>query len=289
MNKSDLVLTLTKRLLLLFLIFIVCFILTSAASYVIMRLLGGNPAAAMRIGTVLQDLLVFIVPAIVTAMVVTRKPAELLCLSSEVNPRIFIAVIIMAFASIPALEAVIYWNYHWTFPESMSSFVAAARAMEENAANMMRVMMQNTSVLSLFVNILIVGVLAGFSEELLFRGCFQRLLVTGGVNVHLAVWTVAICFSAMHFQLFGFVPRILLGAYFGYLLVWTRSLWVPVMAHALNNTLYVIVAWHQARTGGVDAVSEEPVIYSAWLIALSVIATIVILLLLKRLSSAPAR
>lgn len=289
MNKSDLVLTLGKRLLLMACIFIICFMLTSAAAFVLMKLLGGNPAAAMRIGTVVQDLLAFIIPAIVTALIVTRKPAELLCIRPAANPRIFLAVLVMAFASIPALESVIYWNYHWEFPESMAEFVAAARAMEDNAANMMRVMMQNTSVLSLIVNILIVGVLAGFSEEILFRGCFQRLLTTGGVNPHVAIWIVAVCFSAMHFQLFGFVPRIILGAYFGYLLLWTRSLWVPVVAHSLNNTLYVIAAWYQARTEGVDAVTEEPVMYSAWLIALSVIATIVILLLQKRLSSTPAK
>ena len=55
MNKSDLVLTLGKRLLLMACIFIICFMLTSAAAFVLMKLLGGNPAAAMRIGTVVQD------------------------------------------------------------------------------------------------------------------------------------------------------------------------------------------------------------------------------------------
>ena len=47
-------------------------------------------------------------------------------------------------------------------------------------------------------------------------------------------------FSAMHMQFFGFFPRMLLGALFGYLLVWTGSLWVPVFAHFFNNASAVI-------------------------------------------------
>ena len=47
----------------------------------------------------------------------------------------------------------------------------------------------------------------------------------------------------LHFQFFGFVPRLLLGAIFGYLLHWTGSLWVPIIAHALNNSVVVVSAY----------------------------------------------
>jgi membrane protease YdiL (CAAX protease family) len=47
----------------------------------------------------------------------------------------------------------------------------------------------------------------------------------------------------MHFQFFGFIPRMLLGALFGYLYYWTGSLWVSAFAHALNNSMAVITAW----------------------------------------------
>lgn len=41
-------------------------------------------------------------------------------------------------------------------------------------------------------------------------------------------------------QFFGFLPRMLLGAYFGYLLYWTRNIWIPVFAHFVNNAIAVI-------------------------------------------------
>ena len=180
------------------------------SAYIIGRALGSNPAAAIRITTVIQDLMTFIVPAVATAVFVTRRPADLLCLTRSPRIVFFIGILAILVVSIPVQEAIIYWNHNITLPQSMSAFENAARTMENSAFQAMATLLSDTSVPALAVNILIIGILAGLSEELLFRGCFQRLLTTGGVNRHVAIWTVAICFSALHFQLFGFVPRILL-------------------------------------------------------------------------------
>lgn len=282
-NKSDLVLTLGQRLLLLLCTFLICFVLTAGASYVIGRALSGNPAAAVRISAVTQDFLTFIIPAIVTALLVTRRPAELLALITRPAGMAIVATVLVMGVSLPAQEAVIYWNYHLSLPASMAAFEEAARSMEEAAGGAMKLLLSDTSVSALIVNILIVGILAALSEELLFRGCFQRLLTTAGVNPHVAVWTVAFCFSALHMQLFGFVPRLLLGAFFGYLLLWSGSLWLPVIAHALNNTLYVLTAWHQVRTVGTQALDAEPELMPVWLTVASVLATAAALVWLYRL------
>ncbi|MDE5662388.1 MAG: CPBP family intramembrane metalloprotease [Muribaculaceae bacterium] len=264
MKKSELVLTLGQRLFLLLCMFLVCYLLTAAAAYVLGRLLADNPAGAVRISAVLQDVVTFIIPAVVTALFVTRRPAELLCLSRKPSVATLLLIAVVLAVSVPAQEAVIYSNYHISLPESMAAFEAIARQLETSAFETLRHLLANTSTGALIVNILIIGVFAGLSEELLFRGCFQRLLTTGGVNPHVAIWIVAFCFSALHFQLFGFVPRMLLGAYFGYLLLWTRSLWAPVAAHVLNNVMFVVTAWHQARTEGIESVSGEPSLWPAW-------------------------
>ena len=94
--------------------------------------------------------------------------------------------------------------------------------------------------MSLIFSVLIVGIFAGFSEELFFRGAFQRLLSSGNMNCHAAIWLTAFVFSATHLQFYGFFPRMFLGAYFGYLLYWSRCLWVPVIVHITNNVLYIV-------------------------------------------------
>jgi hypothetical protein len=44
-------------------------------------------------------------------------------------------------------------------------------------------------------------------------------------------------FSAIHLQFYGFLPRLILGLIFGYLFLWSRNLWLPVIAHFINNAV----------------------------------------------------
>lgn len=280
MKRSDLVLTLGQRLLLLLFTFILCYGITALAVGFVSKILADNLPAALRIGAMLQDVFAFIIPAIATAMIVTRRPAELLCIPKRVPFRSIALIIAMLFVSIPIQENIIYWNYHITLPDCFEGFGRAARQLEDASFQTMSLLLSNTSIGALALNLLIIGLAAGFSEELLFRGCFQRLLTTGGVNRHLAIWIVAIIFSAMHFQFYGFVPRVLLGAYFGYLLIWTGSLWAPILAHTLNNMMFVIVAWKQVSDGGV--ITDEPTLYS-WYAALgSALLTSIVLFLIHK-------
>ncbi|MEG1774662.1 MAG: CPBP family intramembrane glutamic endopeptidase, partial [Oscillospiraceae bacterium] len=62
-----------------------------------------------------------------------------------------------------------------------------------------------------------------------------------------AIWMAAFAFSMFHMQFYGLIPRMLLGAYFGYLLVWTRSLWIPIIAHFANNAIALLQIWLQQR------------------------------------------
>lgn len=260
MKRSDLVLSLSQRLLLLLFTFVFCYGITALAVGFMSKLLTDNIPATLRISAMLQDVFAFIVPAIATAMIVTRRPAELLCIPTRLSLKNVALIIAMLFVSIPLQENIIYWNYHITLPDCLEGFGRAARELEDASFRTMSLLLSNTSIGALILNLLIIGLAAGFSEELLFRGCFQRLLTTGGVNRHVAIWIVAIVFSAMHFQFYGFVPRVLLGAYFGYLLIWTGSIWAPILAHTLNNMMFVIVAWKQVRDGGV--ITDEPTLYS---------------------------
>lgn len=92
----------------------------------------------------------------------------------------------------------------------------------------------------LIVNLMVMAVCPAITEEFFFRGALQRLIGKWSHNPHLVIWSVAILFSAFHLQFYGFIPRMLLGAYFGYLLLWSRSIWVPVFAHFVNNATAVI-------------------------------------------------
>lgn len=209
-----------------------------------------RPEAATKISVVIQDLLIFIVPAVGTAMIATRLPARLLCVDKWPRPSILILAIIVFLCSIPAMNAIIEWNKSWHLPESMTTLESYFRQLEENAEITSRALMKGATIPSLIVSVLIVGVLAGFSEELFFRGAFQRIFEQTRVNRHLVVWLVACIFSIFHFQLFGLIPRILLGAFFGYLLWWSKSLWLPIILHVLNNSIVVFAEYFSSNATG---------------------------------------
>ncbi len=194
-----------------------------------------------------QAILAFILPSFVTALALGRSPMKVLGLTEPVSWRGIVGIVLVYVVSLAALDQIIYWNQSFKFPVSMSSFEEVVRKMEEMNASVGNEMMKTRSVGGLISGIVIIGILTGFAEEMYFRGGIQRLLTRNRVNGHVAVWVTAIVFSAMHFQFYGFVPRLLMGAWFGYLLLWTRSIWASAIAHALNNSVVVLSTWLTLR------------------------------------------
>ena len=228
--------SLPKRLGLFVLVAFLCFVITSLLIGFVIKIFGMTEPST-RILAVIQDLVLFMLPALVTAMLITRLPATFLMIDRRPELKLLMWGLLALVFSIPAMETIIVWNNQIQLPPALEEQLRQA---EMQAQQMIEVMLGGHNVGSLVMGILLVGMLAPLAEELFFRGCLQRLFTTGGMNIHLAVWITAIIFSAMHGQVYGFVPRMLLGALFGYAAVWSRSLWVPVLMHDLNNTLYVI-------------------------------------------------
>lgn len=228
-----------KRLTLFICITVMCYLCGSLLIGLLIHFKGAT-TAMLRISAVLQDVIIFIVPAILTAVLITRLPARFL--SIEHAPRKFdwILACLVLLVSIPLINAIVAWNESIVMPDCLSGVERWMRQAEEAAKVSIGNLIGGTGIGSLIVSILIVGVLAGLSEEIFFRGGMQRLFSTGGLNAHAAIWLVAFIFSATHLQFYGFFGRLLLGAYFGYLLYWFGNLWIPVIVHILNNTLYLI-------------------------------------------------
>ncbi|MDE7236909.1 MAG: CPBP family intramembrane metalloprotease, partial [Paramuribaculum sp.] len=85
------------------------------------------------------------------------------------------------------------------------------------------------------------------------------------------VWIAANVFSLAHFDMSGFVPRLLLGACFGYGMLWSGSLWTAVACHALNNCMAVTAMW--LEEGG-NAAGEQIQSFGAGSVSLIVASSI---------------
>ena len=238
---------------------------------------GLSARDCVLLGSAAQGVLAFIVPSLVAARLESDHPLSGMGLAGRQELRWYVGVVLLLLLSMPAMNQIIYWNSEFHFPDSMAALEESLRAWEDQAAAMTDVILQGSSVMTLISGILVVGVLTGFAEESFFRGGLQRIMHRYGVNAHVAIWGAAFIFSAVHFQFFGFVPRLLLGAAFGYIYYWTGSLWCSAFAHALNNSLVVIFAWLQNGGVNADDIESLGVCESGfpWFFTISLIITVV--------------
>lgn len=247
---------------------------------------SGVTTKSLRIATVVQDILVFILPAILTAAMVTNRPDRLFETERRPDMRLLLYAVAVMIVSMPVMNAIVMWNESLTLPDSLHDVESWMRMTEENARRSVETLLGGSTVGDLVVSIFLIGILAGLSEEIYFRGTMQRLLASEKLNAHSAIWITAIIFSIFHFQFFGFFPRLILGAFFGYLLYWSGSLWLPVAVHALNNTIVVVTSWYtkinpDSSIAGVDRIGTD----SLSLMSFSIVLSAFFLYALSRRSS----
>jgi uncharacterized protein len=150
------------------------------------------------------------------------------------------------------------WNASLVLPESMRGFERWASALEEQLRELTEYLTHFDSISTFLLAVLVVAVIPAVGEELLFRGLLQNILRRLAGNAHVAVWLAALMFGMLHFQFYGMLPRVLLGALFGYLYLWSGNLWVPVLAHFVNNGLSLLFLYlYQTGYSPVDVESTE--------------------------------
>lgn len=189
----------------------------------------------------------FVVPSLLAAWMFHRQPLSYLSLSSRPLIRGIILTVFLMFAAVPLINVMIVVNEGMQLPAFLSGIEDWMKQSEAHAAEITEKFLLMNSVDDLWYNLLIVALVPAIGEELLFRGVLMRLFHEVTRNIHATVWISAAIFSAIHLQFYGFLPRMFLGILFGYLLVWSGSLWLPVIAHFINNGAAVVFAWYHSQ------------------------------------------
>jgi membrane protease YdiL (CAAX protease family) len=110
-----------------------------------------------------------------------------------------------------------------------------ANDLEQKALEITKALLTTKYLCVYLANIFVIAVLPALGEELFFRGVLQPFATKLVRNSFWGIFITAFIFSAIHFQFQGFIPRLALGVMFGYLYLWSGSLWVPIAAHFVNN------------------------------------------------------
>jgi uncharacterized protein len=188
----------------------------------------------MRMVLFLNHVFSFIIPALATAYIAYKNR---LWSYFKLDKYPSLGLIGLAFlwliVSAPFVQYSYQINKMIPLPEWMMQ-------MENSTSGMLQAIIAKENFYEIIVNVFLIGVIPGIGEELMFRGVIQQQLGRIFKDEHFQVWFSALIFSAIHMQFQGFLARMILGALLGYLLVWTRSLWVPMIVHFLNNSLQII-------------------------------------------------
>lgn len=209
----------------------------------------------MKYFQIVSQLGIFVFPPLVFSLLITQHPFKYLWLNRFPSITTIIATTILIFTILPGINWMMALNEHLALPDWLNGVETWMRQSEDDAAKLTEAFLKTETLSGLLLNLFMIAFLASVGEELLFRGVLLRILKRWTGSTHLAVWVSAILFSMFHLQFFGFLPRLALGIIFGYLLVWSGSLWLPIIAHFINNGAAVVVYYFY--NGGTSDTSME--------------------------------
>ncbi len=237
----------------------------------------------MRYVQLLSHVGLFVVPAIIFGFLLGKNPLSYYRATHVSNIKIWIIAALIMVAIVPVVYILWQLNQHLNLPEFMAGLEEWMRRSESDAERMMEQLLNVTSFQAYLFNLMLIAVLPGLGEELIFRGVIQRIFIQWTKNIHIAVIITAILFSAMHLQFYSFLPRVALGIALGYMYVITGNIWIPVFAHFFNNAAAVTLYYVSYNSGVFDSEVLTQTQIPHIVIIMSVIAVSLLFYLLIKL------
>jgi uncharacterized protein len=193
--------------------------------------------------------------------------------TAQVRSSTWLIVVLLVIAFMPFNGLLIEWNQNLHLPDTLKPLEDWMREKEAQAETLTKFLTSFSNPLQLLMAVLVIGLVAAVGEEVLFRGVLQRKFIVWTGSIHAGIWLAAILFSAIHLQFLGFLPRMLLGALFGYLYVWSGNLWIPIVAHFVNNAFTVLMLYlyqNKLTTLNLDEADSVPLPLALGSLVLSV-------------------
>jgi len=199
-------------------------------------LLNPEFANAARVMQMVSVFFMFFLPAVITARIMNRSPFRWLGYREGFNGKQIIAVICILAACLPMVGALGELNQAIPLTKGLEATVKKLEANYTQEAEALAIM---RSFGEFIFSLIVMALLPAVFEETFFRGGLQQVLVTWFNRPILAIIVTSILFSIMHISWYGFLPRVALGFVLGLIFYYSRSIWLNMLLHFLNNALAV--------------------------------------------------
>jgi uncharacterized protein len=222
----------------------------------------GNPVTInfLKFVQLFSSLGMFIVSSFAAAWFINDDPIGFLGLRRLPKLQFTLAGIILFILVIPFNNFLSYFNENMHLPAFLDWLETYFRDKETQMGDIMDAFLKPGSAGGLMFNLLVIAIVPGIGEELIFRGVIQKLFGRWFRNHHIAVVVTSLLFAAIHFQFLSFLPRLLLGLVLGYIFYWSGSIWLVILLHFLNNAAAVVFYFyfHGVSTGSYVENSGTP-------------------------------
>ena len=259
------------------LVFLVILLISSLIGVAISAIFIFDSDTGMKIGQGITSTFMFIVPPVVYYYV-TRKERRMHELGiRKLSPPWWLIIIGVAlmFVSIPFSTRLTTWNESMNLGGVFAKLEDYLKMFEETAQAATDKMLNVDTIGGLLLNLVIIALIPAVGEELTFRGVLQQSL-TRKMNPHVAIFLSAAIFSFIHFQFYGFLPRMFLGVLMGYMFYITDSLWTSMLMHFVNNGSAVIL-YYLANKGVIEDAEHFGETSNVWIIVASAAVTVALI------------
>jgi len=191
---------------------------------------------AVRIIQSVTAVIGFLLPAILTAFLLNRRPMKLIGFYGKINWKqvglVFIIMIVALFVS----GFLSYVNEMIPVTQSLR---LKFDKMEADYNKQVEAIIGLNNAGEYILALIIMAFLPALCEETLFRGGLQNFLSRSTGMPWLSIVIVSILFSLAHFSFYGFLSRFFLGAVLGLLYQYSGKIWLNILAHFFNNAFAI--------------------------------------------------
>lgn len=245
--KKKLLASAGMRVFIFIMLLLVCTLIGSAIAAVFAV---GNNITMLKVGQGISSALMFIAPPLILYAITRTQPMLQLGFRAPAKGWMLLIGIALMFISLPLTNILGEWNEKVNFGETLETWL---KFFEDTAADLTQRMLEVDSIWGLLFNLLVIALIPAIGEELTFRGVLQQALTKSCKNVHVAVFITAFVFSFIHFQFYGFLPRMFLGLLLGYLYYYSGSIWTSILMHFINNGTAVVLGYLEYKNlTGID-------------------------------------
>jgi membrane protease YdiL (CAAX protease family) len=231
-----------------------------------------------RLMQMFGTLVLMFLPALIFAKIVNGKPLDYLGLKNKFNLTQLGLVIAIAIAALFLSGGLGELNKLIPIPHKLE---LKFKAMEDTYAEQVMIIGNMKTFADYIISLIMIAILPALFEEILFRGALQKLLVNWLQNPHIAIIITSFLFSAVHASYYGFLPRMGLGLLLGYLYYYSKSIWLNITMHFINNGIAITALYWATQKGqsAKDAMDES---YPLWVGGIALIAVVGLMMTYKK-------